>query len=171
MDIQEELLAAFSKSNTVRVAGMIGNDLDRFNTLVSLVLKADGMIAARAAWVMRHCYDAHPWLVEKHIPFMIKRLSHPACDGVKRNILAILQAVEIPKVLEGILADQCFKMLNDASEPVAIKVFSMNVIFNLVLKYTDLKAELEYAIQTQLPYGSTGFKNRGEKILRHLARL
>lgn len=171
MDIKAELLKAFSKANAVRIALAIGSDQELFDALVILVLQAENRIAARAAWVMRHCYDDHPWLVEKHIPAMIKRLEKPACDAVKRNMLAILKDIDIPEALEGQLLNSCFIMLNDRSEPVAIKMFSMVVLFNLALKYPDIKHELADTIRTQMPYSTPGFKNRGEKILQHLARL
>jgi hypothetical protein len=113
----------------------------------------------------------HPGLIEEHVPALVQGLSRESSDAVKRNMLAIIQEFAVPEALEGKLLDFCFTVLNDASEPVAIKVFSMNVIYNLTRKYPELQHELADSIQMQLPYGTPGFKNRGEKILKMLTQL
>jgi hypothetical protein len=102
---------------------------------------------------------------------MILALQVPRSDAVKRCIIGILQDADIPEVEEGILADRCFQFLNSAKETIAVKVFSMTVLFRIVKKYPELKMELKESIQSQLPFGSAGFKNRGQKVLKALEKI
>ncbi len=91
--------------------------------------------------------------------------------AVKRNTLKILQFVDIPEDLLGITADICFRLLNDGKEPIAVKVFAMTVIFNIVKKYPELNEELKISIEEQMPFASAGFKSRGNKILKALLKM
>ena len=91
-------------------------------------------------------------------------------DGVKRNILRILQGVEIPKNMEGELMNICFQILMDKREAVAIRVFSMQVLANLSQLYQDIQPELKIIIEDELPYAQPAFLSRGQKILRNLGR-
>lgn len=64
-----------------------------------------------------------------------------------------------------------FDTLNSGREPVAVKVFSMTVLFNIVQVYPELSEELEISIEEQMPFGSGGFKSRGRKVLKDLSKL
>ena len=121
--------------------------------------------------MVTHCVEAHPWLIEKHLKPILENLQNPVHDAVKRNTIRIIQSMDIPEELLGLTAELCFKFLNSGTEPVAIKAFSMTVLFNIVKKYPELKDELKMSIEDLLPYGSAGFKSRGRKILKSLEKI
>jgi hypothetical protein len=171
-DLRKELLKDFSKANTVRIVGLIGRDQVLFDQLILLVLEEEELIAARAAWVLRHSYEQHPDLIHrKHINAFVHRLTKPACDAVKRNLTAVLQYEHIPSSCEGMLVDRCFQLLNARTEAVAIKVHAMSILYKMSARYPDLRNELAGAIQNQMPLGSAGFRNKGSKILKALGNL
>ena len=125
----------------------------------------------RAAWIVSHCADDHPWLIVKHIESMLLNLEDSTSDPVKRNTLRVLRYVDLPEDLMGLAADLCFKYLQSGKEPVAIKVHSMDILFKIVKKFPELKDELKVSIEDQIPYGSAGFKNHGTKILNAILKL
>ena len=168
MNIEKEISGDYSKYTSKRIVNLIGPDQEKFSQLVELMFCDNKVVANRAAFYLRHCYEAFPFLVKPHISRMIFALQNPLTDAVKRCITGIMQDADIPEDEEGILADKCFQYLNSAKETIAVKVFSMTVLFRVVKKYPELKMELEESIRTQLPYGSAGFKNRGQKILKAL---
>ena len=45
--------------------------------------------------------------------------------AVRRNVARILQFIEIPKRLEGRVYDACYNLLDDAHQPVAVRVFAL----------------------------------------------
>ena len=89
-------------------------------------------------------------------------------NAVPRNILRILQFVDIPRPLQGIVTNICFDFLISKEIPVAIKAFSMTVLANIAQKEPDLKNEIISTIQIMLPYGSAGIQSRGRKVLKQL---
>ncbi len=91
-------------------------------------------------------------------------------DAVKRNIVRILQNVEIPEEHYGEVADVCFTWLEDPNVAVAIRVFSMSVLWNICQKEPELMPELRATIEDWIDYSSTGFKSRGNKVLKMITK-
>jgi hypothetical protein len=100
---------------------------------------------------------------------LISHLKKPDLrNAVKRNTIRLLQFISVPKPLEGVISQICFDFLQNRKEPIAVRVFSMTVLANLVEKQPGLKSELRIIIEDELPYGSAGFLSRGKKILKKL---
>jgi hypothetical protein len=169
--LREEILKEHSKRHTVYLTNKIGADQDAFDELMELFLGDEYRVTQRASWVVSHCYDVHPWLLQKHLKAIIENMQGPTHVTVKRNTLRMLQLMDIPDELLGYTADLCFKFLNSGKESIAVKANAMTVLFNIVKKYPELKDELKITIEEQMPFGSTGFKNRGSKILKALKKI
>jgi hypothetical protein len=84
--------------------------------------------------------------------------------------LRLLQDREIPDTVLEEAADVGFKIMESKGEPIAVKVFAMTMLANICKKVPELKNELKLIIEDQMPYGSAGFRSRGGKILRQLAK-
>ena len=68
--------------------------------------------------------------------------------------------------------DCCLSYLTDVEETVAVKAFSMTVLYRICQKYPDLKQELIPVIEDNLAYSDkAGLQNRGKKILKKLYQL
>ena len=171
MSLKKEILKEHSKTHTVYLASKIGPNQEAFEELMELFLGDEHRVTQRAAWVLSHCIDAHPWLIKKHLRSIIENLQKPIHEAVKRNTVRILQFIDIPEDLMGLTADICFRYLNSGKEPVAVKVFAMTVLLNIVQIYPELSEELEISIEEQMPFGSGGFKSRGRKVLKALSKL
>jgi hypothetical protein len=85
--------------------------------------------------------------------------------AVKRNIMWLLQDIEIPRQLYGLLTHKCFALM-DPKETIAVRVFAMSVLANIAMHEPDLKKELRIVIEDQLPYGSAGYLSRARKVLK-----
>ncbi len=153
----------------MRIASYIGYDKARFAALSKCMFDKDQILTARAAWVFSVCADAHPELVKPYLSRMIPLLTKPIHDAVKRNVIRVLQAQEIPERLQGKLAAILFGILETATEPVAIRAFSMTVLSNICKQHPDLKKELTMVIESQLPFSSAGFRARAKKIMKQSA--
>ena len=171
MRLKDELLKDFSKAQMVFLAQKIGPNQEDFDELIRLFLDKDQDVSKRAAWLVGHCTDNYPWLIDKHIKPLLQKLQKNANDPVKRNSLRSLISRDIPDELLGIAADICFKYLNSAKEPIAIKAHAMSILYNITRKYPELKDELKLSIEELLPFGSAGIKSRGNKILKALEKL
>jgi hypothetical protein len=92
-------------------------------------------------------------------------------EGVIRNFLKIFAevAIKLSNKNKSILLNLCFDYLSK-SYSVAVKVYSMEILFRLSDEIPEIKRELFNLIDEQLPESSPGFRSRGEKILRKLMK-
>ena len=171
MNIKAALLKEHSKEQKGRIVNYIGGDQKLFDKLMILFFDGPYRVTQRAAWVMSYCIDNHPKLITPHFDQLVANLRNTKSDAVKRNILRNLQNLEIPDRLVGKVADACFKILASNQEPIAIKAFSMTVLYNITLKIPELQNELKLLIEDLIPYGSPGIKSRGLKLLKKLEKL
>lgn len=143
MDIKEALLQEHSKRQTIAIANYIGNNSIRFNQLMKLVMGDEALLVQRGYWVLGYCAEAHPTLFKNHIEPLLRHLSKDGIhDAVKRNTLKVFQFVKVPDKMLGALVDICFGYLYSASEAIAVKALSINLLVDTCMRYPELKEEL-----------------------------
>lgn len=170
MDIKKEILKEHSKRQTTKVVNYVGNRPARFKVLVKTFLAGPYRVTQRAAWPLSYCVQEHPNLIKPHLKSILKMLDKKdAHVAVKRNIMRLLQDIEIPKSLYGALIDKCFALM-DPTETIAVRVFSMSVLAEIAKREPDLKKELSIVIEDQLPFASAAYVSRARKVLKQINR-
>ena len=169
MNLKQTILKEHSKKQSEKVVAHVGNSPSRFSELVNVFLAGPYRVTQRAVWPLSICVENNPDLIKPHLRRVLAYTNRQGVhDAVKRNIVRLLQFIEIPKQMQGLTTEICFKFLNDKKEPIAVRVFSMTVLANLAKKLPELKNELIPMIEDQMPYGSAGFISRGRKVLKEL---
>lgn len=148
----------------------IGPNPTLFNQLITIFLEGPYRVSQRASWPLSICVEHHPELIKPYLGTILKVLKkeneHVA---VRRNIVRLLQFVDIPKRYAGKVWSACYSLMNP-NQPVAIRAFSMTVLANIAANEPDLKNELELLIEQQLPYASAGYLARARKVLKDLKK-
>lgn len=171
MDLEFEILKEHSKRQSVKVARWIGDDPKRFAELMKLFLNAEERIVIRCAWIISHCADQYPNIIIPWISKLVKQAANPNAPGaVQRNVVRVLQYINIPRIHQGKIANLCFDFLQNPKIPIAVKAFSMTVLVNIAKTEPDLKQEIRIIIEQMLPYGSSGIQARAKKLLKQLAK-
>ena len=91
-----------------------------------------------------------------------------------RSILRIISLSDMERISEknhGILADHCFGLLKSGFSAIAIKAYSMEIIYRLALIYPELANELAASINMLEGEGSAGVIARGRIIMKKLAEI
>ncbi|MGB0882653.1 MAG: hypothetical protein ACPGSO_06835 [Vicingaceae bacterium] len=167
MNYRKEFEKGQSKALTSAIVKEVANSQQKMDELMQCFIEGPVRITQYAAWPMSDVAKKHPHLLFKYYPLLIDLLNLPnKHNAINRNIMRAFQFVEIPEEYEGEILDVSFKLLNSSSEPVAVKAFSMTVIYNLSKKYPEIKQELSASIEALMPNGSAGIKSRGGKILK-----
>lgn len=170
MNLLESLKKSPSSVQYKQMIAYIGDDKQRFSELILVYLNGPERITQRAATLLVHFAKKQPALIIGELPMILKHLSPNATVAIKRNTVRFLQDINIPKRWQGKVTDICFAFLTSHDESIAVKAFSMTVLANIALENSELKNELIPIIEDQMPYGSVGFRNRGAKVLKQLAR-
>jgi len=167
--LSEQLHLEHSKLQSQRLAAWIGHDAERFAALMDIFLGGDYRLNQRSAWVLTQVSQKYPELVAPWLPVMVAKTRAPGVhDAVKRNVVRLLEDLDIPESIMDDLADICFRFLADPREAVAIRVFSMTVLDKICQKIPELKPELRLIIEEHIEHGTAAFKSRGNKILKKL---
>jgi hypothetical protein len=172
MNFRERLDKEHSKTTTNTIVNEICNQPKKMDELMQIFIDGPLRITQRAAWPLGFVAQQQPSLLLNYYDLLIDHLykkdNHQA---ITRNILRALQFTNIPKKYQGKILTKCFDFLNDSNEPIATKVFSMTVAYNLSKEYPDIVPELKASIENLLPNGSAGIKSRGKKILKEINKL
>jgi hypothetical protein len=167
MNLRQSLPERYSKEDFKEIIDLINGSPELFAELIEIFFDGNTRNNQYATSVMIHCIDEWNYLLLPYLEKLILNLQNDGLhDAIKRNTVRVLQDVEIPEKLHGTVADICFKYLQNPSEAIAIKVFSMTIIHNLTKDYPELKEELKFILEEQMPFQSAGFWSRAGKILR-----
>ena len=170
MNLKEEIRQPYSLQQKRRVADFVGADPRRFDELMQVFLTGEDRIVQRCSNFISHCVERQPGLITKHMDVLLEQLKKPAANAVRRNIVRLLQFVDIPDTLAGSVVDACFQLIQIPGEPVANKTFALTVLANLSRQYPDIKLELRLVIGDQLPRTTVAFHTRAQKLWPALVR-
>lgn len=171
MDIRELLQGPVSKNKAERIRDLVLEDKALLDELVEVFLSSNYRMCQSAAMAIAKIGDHSPDLIGSYIPSFVNRLQHKPGDAVTRNILRLLQNEDIPESHQGLLVDYCFRCIQCAKTPVAIKVFAMTVLSNMCRQYPEMAHELILIIEELMLTGTAGVRSRGRKILVQLEKL
>jgi len=165
VNILDALLEAHSKAQATKITDYVGDDPERFDELMKHLMGPVYRLSQRAAWPVSYCIQRHPHLIEPYWGKLAGQLERDdAHVAVRRNVARLLQFVDIPKRCQGRIFDACYALLADASQPVAVRVFSMTVAANIAKGSPELMDELRL-IATEHPEAATaGFRSRFRRL-------
>jgi hypothetical protein len=167
--LEKELRKKQTITQCNRIIKYIGGDKERFSILVKLFLQGEYRLTQHAAWPISHCVRSYPELVKPYFKKFIDHLCEKETGrAAKRNIVRLLQFVEIPKRYQGKLMNICFQLVTDPGEAIAVKAFSLTILENLSRDYPEILPELIMVIESRWAFETAAFHSRARKILNRL---
>jgi hypothetical protein len=150
----------------MKITAYIGDDKERFAELVRIFFAGDYRTMQCAAWPINHCIERNPALVYPYLERLVDLLARKDVhDAVRRNVARLLQYVEIPVELQGKIYALCVDLVDDADEPVAVRVFALTVAARIAELEPDLLSELKLIVKKHLSHTTAAFHSRARRIL------
>jgi hypothetical protein len=163
MDIRQALMPEHSKRQTMAIVEFIGDDAQRFSELMKIFFAGEYRLTQRAAWPISYCAERHPELVRPYLPKLLDCLGRDDVhDAVKRNVVRLLQYVEIPRRLMGRVYAHCLDLIDDAYEPVAVRALALTVAARIAKSEPYLMNELRLVARKHLPHTTVAFQKTGK---------
>jgi 8-oxo-dGTP diphosphatase len=131
----------------------------------------DKKLAFKASWTLSKIFEKYPGMFSHDLQLATERIGSIANESVQRSFLKMISMSDLTSYsqkLHGILADHCFNMLRSGFSAVAVKAYSMEIIYKLALIYPELKDELSATIGILMGEGTAGIVARGYAILKKL---
>lgn len=120
----------------------------------------------RATWILDKIYDIAPDLVRLYIPQMIELVPTLSNESKLRQYLKLISLEPLPSNISGDFINYCFDALISSTSAIAIKVYTMQILYNFSLQEPDIQNELALVIEEQMENGSAGLCSRGRRILK-----
>jgi len=166
MDIGAVLKSGHTKNNTMRVVRYVSDDPKKFAALMDLFFNGDYRVKQRAGWPVSYCVKDHPELIAPYLNKCVDLLTNKEAHvAVRRNVVRLLQYVEIPRRLKGKVYSHCLDLIDDLKETVAVKAFAITVATKIAKTEPDLIRELQLVIKKHLPHATAAFHKRSIDIL------
>ncbi len=166
-------LADSSRALADLTANMVYEAPELFSLLIDVALTGERLFAQRASRVVSICSSRFPELLKPHYSRIIRELKNLKDEGAIRNLLKIIS--EVPLKLssreKSILVNLCYDYLVSGKYAVAIKVYSMQVLYNLSKEIPEIGDELSRILEDQLPDETPGYRSRANRILGRMRRL
>jgi hypothetical protein len=153
------------------VINAAGDNEEIISYISKLVINGPEPIPMRASWALEGIDLKFPHRVNPFIKSLIKSIRTCKHSGTRRNILKLLTRKTIPEDQQGHLINYCFEWLVDKAEPVAVKVYAMQIIMNHSKEYPELKQELKEILEEQYELSSPGFKSKANHIFRSINKM
>lgn len=170
MDIRQALLTEHSRRQTMAIVKFIGTDAARCAELMELFFAGNYRLTQRAAWPMNYCAEHHPELILPYLPRLLDCLEREDLHvAVRRNVMRLLQYIEIPKQLTGRVYARAIDLIDDAIQPAAVRAFALTVAARIAKTEPDLLNELQLVVRKHLPYATAAFQVRAREILNNKA--
>jgi len=172
--IEKLLLHLHNSSRTLAelTANMVYENPGLLHSLISIAWMKEPH-AQRASRIVSFCALQFPELIKPYSATIIKKLESVQSKSVIRNFLKIFAEapVRLTNKDKSILVNCCFGFLLSGEYPVAIKMYSMQLLYNLSLEMPEIGGELALVLIDKLPGSSPGYKSRARKILTKLGHL
>ncbi len=170
MDFRSQLINFPGGAEREHFIKQFGHSELHFRSLLEIALYDKDPLAWRAAWLLDGSDEQYPGSAAIHISTVVQQLPQLESKGSLRSMLRLLCRYEIKEEDQGLLIDLCFGYMVSEIYPVAVKVHAMQVIYNHVLLYPELKGELVSVLEDQIANNSVGFKSRANRIIRQLEK-
>jgi 8-oxo-dGTP diphosphatase len=173
-DLKEMINSMMSMQEADWVANSAIENPAIFNKLLEYSYSKDSKLAFRASWTLSKACDLFPELIYPHLPKIVESIPKFDNESVQRSFLRIISLREISDLTSrhhGILADHCFEMLKSGFSAIAIKAYSMEILYKLAVIYPELGNELASNIGVLMEDGSAGIIARGKQVLKKISEI
>ncbi len=173
-DELQEMITRMSMTKQVNWLAVSAKDNPAIlQKLMEYSYSANKRLAAHSSWSLSKVFDMNPGLISPLLPAIIGSLSKITNESTERSFLKIVSLSEMTELSEkqhGLLADHCFNRLRSGFSAIAVKAYSMEVIYKLALIYPELANELSASISMLKDDKSAGIIARSRIILKKLDR-
>ncbi|MFO7575761.1 MAG: (deoxy)nucleoside triphosphate pyrophosphohydrolase [Bacteroidales bacterium] len=153
-------------------ASAVSNQL-LFRKLLEFTEGDDTRLVFRSSWALIKVCEESPELFLPYLEVIADKLFRTKNGSAERSFLKILQLTgtsSLSEDLQGRLADHCFTLLRSRSSAIAVKVYSIDVLYEISQRYPGLTNELA-GILNMLPDDvPAGVKAKCRELLRKLSK-
>lgn len=169
MNIRLELEQELSEIQIIKITEYACSTPTRFRKLMDCFFDPYHRMVLAASWILTKALELHEEMLAPYIPNLVEQITDPKnAKHLIRNSLRILERIQIPEPFHGVIMNTCFEFIQNPKTEIAIKAYSLTIIYQLSLVYPEIQEELKCIIEEQWDHETPAFKSRGRKILAQI---
>jgi hypothetical protein len=119
-----------------------------FEEAIELALTNKPPFSWRAAWLLWSCMEENDKRMQGHVKDIIEALSEKK-DNHQRELMIILQKMEIREELEGLLFNHCAEVWEKINKQPSVRLNAFKMMVRIAQKHPDLFHEIAFLTQEQ----------------------
>lgn len=165
INLTDTLKTRFNKDYLI---SYLAENPEQFNEALIIALSDEQPQAWRSAWVLNHCVKYNDSRLKKYATKIIKEIKTKE-DGHERELLKLLEKIELNESQEGYLFDICMTIWESIEKSPSVRITAFRILVNIVKKYPDLKNEITHLTQQHYTESlSPGIKNSFNRLKNEL---
>ena len=141
--IETILSTRFNKDEFIRYINTYQN---KFEETVQLAINSESPISWRAAWILNHAVTNNDSRIKAHEAAIINILPIKK-DGHQRELLKLIQKIEVSENLEGKLFDTSVSLWEAIEKSPSLRMTAFKILVKIVTKYPEMKNEISFLLQ------------------------
>jgi hypothetical protein len=170
-NLKEMLLNMLETRDAEWIAASVVTNPQVLINLIEYSFSNDKKLAFRSSWTLTKVCDKFPEMIYPHLNRLSEALPKLTSESAQRSFLRIISLSDLNRIgvkEHGILADFCFNSLSSGFSAIAVKAYSMEILFGLTAIYPELKNELLATINMLQGEGTAGIVAKGKQISKKL---
>lgn len=134
----EKILTSFHKEGMI---SYVRKNPECFGELMDLSIADKQPYSWRAAWLVWSCMEKNDKRIRKYVKEIIKVLPERK-DGQLRELLKILEQIEIKEEFEGLLFDYCVTVWKRIDKQPSVRFNALKILIKITKRYPELAKEI-----------------------------
>ena len=166
--METELEWILTNSYKANMISFLSTHPEYFEEAVKLAITDKQPYSWRAAWLLWSCMEKNDRRIQGYVKTIIDTLSDKKDDQL-RELLIILQHMDINEELEGLLFNHCVTVWEKINKKPSVRFTAFKVIVKIAQKHPDLSHEIVFLTQDQyLESLSPTVKNSIYKMIKDI---
>ena len=168
----KEVLFDSSKKQVIVGISICEKYPEQFPALFELAMEQSGKYSQRAARIVSYLLIKPGTLFPEYIDIVLNKLDTIHDESIKFCFLHIFTECDLPDDDEklGILTKICFDSVEAKVQRIAIKVYSIDILYRISEIVPEIKPEVFYIINKYMQDAPMSYTSRGFKILNKLRK-
>lgn len=155
-NLKEIILGRFQKIEMLNLINSVPNN---FSKLIEYSLSDEEKFTWRAAWLINQTMEYNDIRLLEFVEKFILEIKNKK-DGLQREILKIIEKMDISDDILGNLFDECVFIWKDVDKIPSVRITAFRIILNISKKYNEFVNEIEIFLGEEYSKSlSAGIKN------------
>jgi len=162
--LKSKLLGSYKEE----MVAFLKSQPEYFNEAIKLAISDDQPFAWRSAFYLSSCMDDNDARIKKHIKPILACIKSKK-DGHQRELLKILNRMQLTDKSEGIVFDICIRLWKQIGKDPSIRITALKFIFKIAKQHPELLNEITPLMQNHyLELLSPGVKRSVNRMINEI---